>query len=77
MFSPIGKMFIILHKLVFAANRSKTVPIIYVRIRASGLVYDTKRMTYVEDTPINIKQGFMMYSLLTQTNLQRLRQHSG
>lgn len=61
-------MFLILHKLQFVAGKPKTLPIIYLRIRVSGLIYETKRMTYAFDTPLAIKQGFMMYVGLTQTD---------
>jgi hypothetical protein len=60
-FSPIGKLFVILHKIHFVTGNPKTAPIIYLRIRTSGLNYETKRMTYSYDTPLGIRQGFMMY----------------
>ena len=55
-----GKMFIILHKVLFVSGKPKTLPIIYLRIRVAGLTYETKRMTYSLDSPLVIKQGFMM-----------------
>ena len=62
-FNPIAKMFIVLHKIVFSGFERKISPIVYLRIRTSGLIYETKRMTYLPNTALNIKQGFMMYFL--------------
>lgn len=60
-FSPIGKLFIILHKIFFENNSKKTSPIVYLRINACGLLYETKRMNLANNVPVNIKQGFLMY----------------
>ena len=60
-FKPIGKVFIILHKIYFTGGNPKNLPIIYLRIKTSGFTYETKRMTYSFETPLAIKQGFMMY----------------
>lgn len=59
-FSPIGKLFIVLHKIVFEPGNKKSTPIIYLRIKCSGLQYETKRMTYSTTSLLNIKQGFMI-----------------
>jgi hypothetical protein len=38
-FSPIGKLFLILHRLYLDSSGKKLSPIVYVRINAGGLVY--------------------------------------
>jgi hypothetical protein len=73
-FNPIGKIFIILHKLDFNKGNPKTTPIVYIRIKAPGLVYETKRMTLICNSPMSIKQTFIMYTFyyidLSQMPLQ-------
>jgi hypothetical protein len=73
-FSPIGKLFIILHKICLESIGKKLSPIVYVRINAAGLTYESKLMNVNSNAPVSVKQGFLMYLPLTQTRLECVRQ---
>lgn len=61
-FSPIGKAFIIIHSLSISHLEKSSNAIIYLRISANGLIYETRRIMFAGNNKVglSIKQGFMM-----------------
>jgi hypothetical protein len=74
-FNPIGKLFIVIHKISLNWKKHMDDETIMIRIHTGALVYESRPIVYTKEIIIN--QGFLMYPPpLTQTHLQHLRERA-